>query len=171
MAAKQKIGKLTEELDNLQKETKTAEDFASAILKARTKLITNYKDKSLVDIVASSVEISMEVIKGSIEESKKKKKKEEYTAKQFLQVQFEDEIFKKHYDYFIEYFNCCRFETFATVMSEDTRERVLALYTKPDINSLLRTYERESYTEATLHAARRLKDKLITFWNTYIENK
>ncbi len=170
MAAKQKIDKLAGELENIQKEAKTLEDYESIFLKARSKLITNYDGKSLVDLVENSVEVSMEVVKRAIEDAKKKSKpEEECQAKYFLEVQRADRLLKLHYDYFIEYFNCCRFESFASAISDDTKFMVVALHKKPEINSLLRNYDKESYEEATLYAARKLKDKLIAFWDTYIE--
>ena len=125
---------------------------------------TDYKSRSLTDLVAYTVETSMNIIKRSITR-KLKQQATQYTPGQQSRI---DAEIKKHMDYYIEFFNCCRFEQFAGAISGDVREMVIKLHSRAEIRELLEAQTTEDYETATLFAARQMKPKILAFWDEYM---
>ncbi len=145
----------------MDKEQKAYPD--NKTIAAATREATDYR--SLTDLVAYTVETSMNIVKRSITR-KLKQQATPYTPRQQSRI---DAEIKKHQDYYIEFFNCCRFEQFAGAISGDVREMVVRLYSRAEIRELLEAQTTEDYETATLLAARQMKPKIMAFWNEYMD--
>lgn len=107
----------------------------------------NYAKSSLVDLVVNSLEIVM---------SSMRRNGLPYNH-------------KTNFQYYVEFFNCCRKEELVSAVAPDVRQRLLAIHVDFNIRKMLASYTGEEYELATLVAARKKKEDIMKFWNEYVE--
>lgn len=115
----------------------------------RGQVIRDYEKHSLADLVANSIDIAMEIMK---------------------QRGITGEV-RHHWEYYIEFYNCCRFEEYANIVAPDARSRILDLHSHQSAYEKLKATTIEDYERATLYAAKAKKEDILQFWNEYIENR
>lgn len=111
---------------------------------------TDYEKATLADLIENSVDTVMEVIK-------------------IRGIRFHQHIF---WDYFVEFFNCCRKPEFIGCVSKDAKARLLHLHgSKPEIYNLLNTTPDDIYELATEIASENKKEEILKFWDEYVETR
>ncbi len=112
-------------------------------------VIRDYKKHSLLDLVSNSIDIAMEIMK---------------------QRGVTEDV-KRHWEYYVELYNCCQHEEYANVIAPDVRSRILDLHSHQSVYERLKATSAEDYENATLHAAKAKKEDILKFWDEYIENR